>query len=309
MEKNFYEVLGVKPDVNEKDLKRIYRDLAKTCHPDRCKGNKEMEERFKLISEAYSVLSDKEQRKHYDEYLKMRRMGFNGGFQEYKTYLEQGGRPFNGNESNAYFGGGNPFYGANNFRSSQGQGSVFNIEDILGGDIFSSLLGGKGQKRQKRNQMVFRMDIPFLIAAKGGDINFNLPEPFNQEVKLKVPAGILDGTKIRLKNKGLEQVQIEFYSTPHPIFIRDGYDIRSSVYIDLFTALLGGKQNVQTIWGSANLNIPEGTEPGTVLRLKGMGVKPVNRQAGDHLAEINVRFPKNLTEKQKEILRSIQQGG
>jgi DnaJ-class molecular chaperone len=304
---DYYEVLNVKPDASEKDIKKSFRNKAKECHPDKCKGTQN-DDRFKKINEAYSVIGNPENRKHYDEYLIIKKRGFPGSFQDYKTYLDQGGQPFNSAQAGGGFNFGQGGAGPHFTYQNAGQEGFFNIEDILGGDIFSNLFGaaaqGKGGGRQ--HLQTFKMDIPFLMSAKGGDINFNLPEPFNQDVHLKVPAGIKDGSKIRLKNKGLEQVQLEIIATPHPLFRRDGHDIRSTIYIDVFTALLGGKQSVQTIWGAANMTIPEGTEPGTVLRLGGMGIKVEGKKPGNHLAEVQVRFPKNLTEEQKELLRKAE---
>lgn len=300
--KDYYQVLGIKPDASSNDLKKAYRRLAREHHPDRNPGNVQAEERFKEIQEAYGVLSDPEKKKRYD---RMRRNPF-GRY----------GGDTNASESQHYQRAPDGTF----FRFEGGGG----LEDLFGGadsvtDFFGKMFGGsdptgratsRGQRRGSRaNDASTTLRIPFDQALQGGKTEVTLPS--GKTIRIDVPKGVDTGFKIRLKGHGpaaSEQaagsdLYVTFEVEPHPTFRRKGTDLLTTVEIGPFDAVLGTTRSITNPYGKkVKVKIPEGAQPGDKLRLKGLGVQ-TEKAVGDLLVVIELKIPRGLTPEQKQILR------
>jgi len=318
--KDYYDVLGVAEGASSKEIKKAYRKLAQRYHPDRNPDDSEAEERFKDVQEAYGVLSDDEKRKEYD---RARKNPFGGGGQQ-----GPGGFGRQGFES----GQGQRYY-----RTSDGTYVRLDMEDDMGGpgtgggsqfgggsfgDIFSQFFGGgqgpgagqqrrggrsRGRNRRGGRDVETTMDVTFRQALEGGKTTVTLPD--GDTVRLKIPKGVRDGFKIRLRGRGQPgpsgergDLYVTFNVKPHPRFRRDGDDLHTSLTVSAFEAILGTSKSLTTAYGKRiKLNIPAGTQPGKKLRLKGQGVE-TNKGTGDLFVEVDIKMPENLTADQQRIL-------
>ncbi|NCW95366.1 MAG: J domain-containing protein [Actinobacteria bacterium] len=275
IEKDFYKILGVSKDVSDADLKKAYRKLAKDNHPDLHPGDAAAEARFKDISEAYDVLSDAEQRREYDA---IRAMGGGARFQ------------------------------------AGGQGAGFE-------DVFSNLFGGGGFQGggfpgfggfggfgpQRGQDLSTTASINFIDSVNGTTVKLNLR---NESVSVKVPAGIQDGQKLKVKGKGQPSPNGGpagdlVVTIPHAVFTRDGDNIRVSVPVTYAEATLGATIEVPVLGGDpVKLKVAAGTPNGRTLRVKGKGVQFGSRQ-GDLLATVEVMVPGHLPAKAKKLLEQF----
>ncbi|MGH7589740.1 MAG: molecular chaperone DnaJ [Gemmatimonadota bacterium] len=363
--KDYYQVLGVPEGASAEEIKKTYRKLARKYHPDANPGDAAAEERFKEISAAYTVLSDLERRKQYDQ---MRRMGARAGF-------GSGGGP-----QGPGFGG------------AAGGWQTIDLEDLDGfgglGDLFSSIFGGRGRTRSRGPRAQpgldrhMEVEVPFKTAAMGGEVTVEVPleepcprcqgtgaEPGSKvetcpqcggsgqvsllqagfavqrpcprcmgrgtivespcrqcggdgsvvkrrRIKVKVPAAIEDGERIRLKGKGEPGVAggppgdlyLVLRIKPDRFFSREGLDIHCTVPITAFQAMLGTKIRVRTVHGSkVELKIPPGTQGGTRLRVKGQGVETEGRR-GDMYVEIEITVPEKLTDEERARVEELARG-
>jgi molecular chaperone DnaJ len=285
-EKDFYAVLGVAKDVSDADLKKEYRKLARQYHPDSNAGDAKAEARFKEISEAYSVLSDADLRAEYDQ---MRAMGSGARF----TAAGGGSQGFD----DIFRGFG---------RGAQRNQSDF--DDILGGLFggggrFGTPTGGFGGfgGPTKGGDITANTTLDFLTAIRGDTVGLKMSD--GREVKVKIPAGVADGQKIRLKGKGQPSpdggeagdLVITVMVRPHPVFEREGLNLRVDVPVTFAEAALGATIEVPTLEGdTVRLKVAPGTPGGRVLRVKGRGVT-TPKGTGDLLAEVVVAVPSNLS--------------
>ncbi len=301
-DKDFYAVLGVKKDVSDADLKKTYRKLARQFHPDSNAGDAKAEARFKEISEAYSVLSDKAQRAEYDQ---VRAMGSGARF-------TSGGGPNAGFED--VFGG----------LFNQGRGgarqsySTGGFEDLLGGMFggrggFGTASGGyQGFGGPTRGaDVTANTTLDFLTAIRGETVTLQMQN--GRDTKVKIPAGVADGQKIRLKGKGQPSpdggeagdLVITVTVRKHPTFEREGLNLRVVVPVTFAEAALGATIEVPTLdGGPVKLRVAPGTPSGRVLRVKGRGVT-TPKGTGDLLAEVVVAVPSHLTPAAKEALEAF----
>ena len=275
IEKDFYKILGVSKDVTQAELKKAYRKLAKENHPDLHPGDAKAEARFKDISEAYDVLSDAEQRKEYDA---IRAMGGGARF----TAGNQGG--FEDVFSN-FFGGGFQTGGFPGF-------------------------GGFGPQRGQ--DLISTATVNFIDSINGTTIKLNLR---GESVSVKVPAGIKDGQKLKVRGKGQASpnggpagdLVVTIKVKPHPVFTRDGDDVRVVVPVTFTEAALGATIQVPVLGGSpVKLKVAPGTPSGRTLRVKGKGVQFGNKQ-GDLLATIEIVVPAHLPAKAKLLLEEFEE--
>ena len=294
-EKDFYATLGVQKDVSDAELKKVYRTLARKYHPDSNPGDASAEARFKSISEAYAVLSDPQQRAEYDQ---LRAMGSGARF-------SAGGSP-GGFED--VFGG--MFGGPSRARA----GSAGGFEDIFGG-----LFGGGGGfpggastgfrgGPQKGRDRTAEVSLEFMTAVSGDTVT--LERQGGRPLTVKVPAGVADGQKIRLKGKGEASMTggepgdlvLTVRVRPHPVFERDGLNLRVDVPVTFVEAALGATIEVPTLGGEpVRLKVAPGTPSGRVLRVKGRGVTS-SKGTGDLLATVQVAVPSHLSaEAQKKL--------
>lgn len=300
-DKDFYKVLGVSKDVSEADLKKTYRKLARQFHPDSNPDDPKAESRFKEISEAHSVLSDPEQRKEYDQ---VRAMGSGARF--------QAGGQSGGFEDvfGGMFGGGAG--GGQRYGSRQ---SSANFEDLLGG-MFGGPAGAGGPAGfrggpAKGRDMAATTTLDFATAINGETIK--LQPSGGRPMNVKIPAGVSDGQKIRLKAKGEPSpnggepgdLVLTVSVRKHPVFEREGNNLRVVVPVTFAEAVLGATIEVPTLSGApVKLKVAPGTPSGRVLRVKGRGVT-TTKATGDLLAEVQVAVPNRIPEAALEHLEAF----
>ncbi|MDH6182480.1 molecular chaperone DnaJ [Microbacteriaceae bacterium SG_E_30_P1] len=288
-DKDFYAVLGVSKDVSEAELKKTYRKLARQYHPDSNPGNAAAEAKFKEISEANSVLSDPELRREYDQ---IRAMGSGARF-------TAGGQPGNFED---VFGG---MFGQQQRGGFQGA----SFEDLLGG-MFG---GGQGfrQGPTPGRDITAATTLDFVTAIKGETIK--LQAAGGNPITVKIPAGVADGQKIKLKGKGepspnggpAGDLVLTVAVREHPVFQRDGLNLRVTVPVTFVEAALGATIEVPTLGGDpVKLKVAPGTPNGRILRVKGRGVTSA-KGTGDLLAEVEIAVPSRLTDEAAELLRKF----
>src|SRR5262245_571261 len=300
MAKNYYETLGVSRDASEEEIKKAYRRLAKRYHPDVNKGDKQAEERFKEISEAYETLSDKEKRKQYDMF---------GGFAPGAGAGAGGFDPSQWGRTYTWTSPGNPGGGGTAFdfedlseifrgtgagargKASSGTRKSPPFDDLsdIFGDIFNVPRGGKEKARprpegfgpSKGQDVYYSMEIDFLEAARGTTSKISVHRSGKLEkIDVKIPAGVNNGSRIRLAGKGEPGLQggaagdlyIEIKVKPHPIFWREGDDLFMDLPLSIGEAALGTVVRVPTLGGHGDLKVPPGTPSGQKFRLRGKGV-------------------------------------
>ncbi|MBU0729300.1 MAG: DnaJ domain-containing protein [Proteobacteria bacterium] len=308
---DYYELLGVSKTATADEIKKAYRKLALKYHPDRNKDNKEAEEKFKQISEAYAVLSDKEKREQYDTY------GSTGFQQRYSQ--EDIFRGSNLGDILREFG---INMGGGGFRTSGG-GSPF---DAFFGGMGGGAQGFRGGHHQQQTQMV-----------KGGDLSLELPISLNEvliggektialgrgagagKVSVKIPAGIEDGKKLRISGKGSPSpmggpagdLYLLIRIQPHPTFTRDNNDLIVEKSIPISASILGTDLAVPTLEGKQlKVKVPSGTQPNAKLRLKGHGLPSGPKgPRGDLFVKIAISVPSKPTKEQKELAEKLAEAG
>jgi molecular chaperone DnaJ len=299
-DKDFYKVLGVAKDVSEADLKKTYRKLARQYHPDSNAGDAKAEARFKEISEAYSVLSDPEQRTEYDQ---VRAMGSGARFTS-----GAGGQP--GGFEDVF---GSMFGGGQRRAGFQQNGFEDLLGGMFGGGGFGRTSGGyQGYGGPTRGRdLSASTTLDFLTAINGETIS--LQPSGGKVIKVKIPAGVSDGQKIRLKAKGeaspdggeAGDLVLTVTVRKHPVFERDGLNLRVDVPVTFVEATLGATVEVPTLGGEpVRLRVAAGTPSGRVLRVKGRGVSTA-KGTGDLLATVHVAVPSHLSDAAKKHLEAF----
>ena len=282
-----YSTLGVPRGASEKDIKSAYRKLAKELHPDRNKDNPKAAERFSEVTRAYDLLSDKDKRAQFD-----------------RGEIDADGNPAMPFGGGGGFGGGpgGPGGMGGGFRGFGG-GDGIDLDDILGG-MFGGGMGGRsgGGGFGARNRpplrganVQYRLKVPFADAAARKEQRITLGD--GKTIDLKLPAGVEDGTQMRLKGKGepgpggAGDALVIIEVTPHPFFRRDGDDVRLDLPIALDEAVNGAKIKVPTVDGPVMLTVAPGSGSGKVLRLKGKGFSRANDTRGDQLVTLEIDLP------------------
>lgn len=305
LEKDFYAVLGVPKDADAPTIKKAYRKLARNMHPDHNPGDARAEARFKEVGEAYAVLSDTEQRAQYDQ---LRAMA--GG-----ARFAPGAGGSAGFED--LFGG--MFGGATQgqrvrFQQTGGAPGGTNFEDLLGG-LFGGGAGGGGGFSPSRGprqgaDLSAVTTLPFRQAATGSTVSLDVE---GRVVNARIPAGVKDGQKIRLRGKGRPGEQggpagdlvVTVRVTPHPVFALEGSNVRVTVPVAFDEAALGAQVDVPTLDGSTvRVKVPEGTPSGRTLRVKGKGVTTPSG-TGDLLVTVQVVVPQRLTGAAREAVMAF----
>jgi len=323
-DKDFYAILGVPPDADAATIKKTYRKRARTMHPDQNAGDASAEARFKEIGEAYSVLSDPEQRQQYDQIRTMARGGARftaggaggggGGFEDLFSGMFGGGAGGPGGTRVRYSTGG-----------TGGQPGGPDLEDLLGG-LFSQGGGtaypggsyagydGFGAPRGPRrgSDVQARTTIPFREAVTGSTVTLSPAD--GQRITTRIPAGVRDGQKIRLRGKGSPgdagapagDLILTVLVEKHLVFGRDGDNLAIDLPVTFAEAALGATVSVPTLDGTpVKVKVAPGTPSGRVLRVKGRGVAH-DGKTGDLLVRVQVVVPQRLTNAAREALERLQ---
>ncbi len=304
MAKDYYKILGVPRNASQEEIKKAYRRLALKYHPDRNKGNKEAEERFKEINEAYAVLSDPEKRRQYDM---LGAEGFQSRFSredifrgfDFESIFRDFGIGFGGRVRDIFselFGGFGGF-----------SGTPFERMDTYTAGI-------------KGRDLIYELPITLEEAAQGTKKNITYNVGGRREsISINIPAGIRDGQKLRVRGKGEPgpyggprgDLYMQIKLLEHPIFRREGENIFYKKRIKFSEAVFGTEVEVPTIYGKKlRLKVPAGTQSGSKLRIKGYGLpKPNGRGKGDQYVEILVDVPKSLTPEQQKVVMALKDVG
>ncbi|WP_158551632.1 DnaJ C-terminal domain-containing protein [Rhodohalobacter sp. SW132] len=316
--KDYYKILGVDKSATQQEIKKAYRKKAAKYHPDKNPDDSTAETKFKEVGEAYEVLKDPEKRKLYD------RAG-----SDWKQYQQGGSR-----------GGGG--FDWNEYARQQGTRQRVNVDygDIFGdqsagrggassgspfSSFFETLFGGGGFQQQQTSRSTKKRSP----SRSGGDTAANVTLPLKDlftdttktfringdKVKIKIPGGIEDGKKLKLKGRGSKS---DFGVSTGDLYLkinvdipenieRKGKDVYQDVDIDLYTALLGGEIIVPTLNGKLKLNIPEETENGKLFKFSGRGLPAMNNggKKGNYYVRCNVKLPKNLSSREKKLLKEL----
>ena len=291
MASDYYDILGVSRSASSDEIQKAYRKLARKYHPDLHEDKEVAKEKFQQIQNAYDVLSDPEKRRMYDQFG--------------PNFEQMGGA------------GGNPFGGAG--------GPEIDLSQLFGGggggfeQIFKQFGGGAGpmgggrrtQTAPPQNLDVEQsITIPFATAVLGGQHQVSIQRSSGkvETMDVKIPVGIQDGKKIRLRGQGRTgprgskgDLLIKVQVASHPSFRRNENNLSVKVPITLAEAIQGTKIDLPTPHGTVTITVPPGSTSGKPLRLKGMGVKPNGKPAGDLMIELEVVIPSDLNEQQQQL--------
>lgn len=298
--KDYYKILGVEKTATKDDIKKAFRKLAHENHPDKTKGNKEAEQKFKEASEAYSVLSDDKKRQQYDTFGSAG-PGFNpgqGGF---------GGQGFGGFDFSQFTRQG----GFGNFN---GQNVEFDL-----GDIFSEFFGGGRRGPRKGRNINVDVQISFKESIFGTEKDISVNK---EHLTVKIPAGIEAGQGLRVPERGEDgpggkgDLIVRVWVNEHPVFRKEAFNLVMELDVKLTTALLGGSVPIDTLDGTIELKVPAGTSHGEILRVKGKGVPyethgltGTHSKRGDLLIITHVAMPRKLSKNAQKAIEELKKEG
>lgn len=312
--KDYYKLLGISKTATKDEIKKAYRNLARKYHPDHNPDNKEAEEKFKEIQEAHEVLSDDEKRKAYDMFGSAEFQP--GGRTTWRRAGEQpGGYEYN-YSSNDFPGFEDIFKDIFGFGGGARRGRARGGESFR--DIFSNV--GRSEAPSKGRDLEYQIEVDFMTAIKGGVRDISISRQRNGQVNteklsVKIPAGVDNGSKIRVQGKGENTARgkkgdlyLRIKVKPHPLFRRQKDDIYVEVPVTVYEAALGKNIDVPTIDGTAKVSIPKGVQNGTKLRLKGKGVQNVKtKRRGDQYVEVRIAMPDNIDESERRKYEELEE--
>lgn len=315
--KDYYRVLGVERSASETEIKRAYRKLARQLHPDVNPGNPRSEERFKAVNEAYEVLGDPDKRAKFDRlgasWQQWQHTGRDPGQYDWSQWFSGspgGVRVEWGGDLGDIFGGSGSGSFSDFFRAifggSGGGGGARAAEEMLR----QTGRGGSGAVKDVEAPV----EITLEEAVRG---TTRMLERGGRRIRVKIPPGARNGTKVRVPGQGTNgydsgrpgDLYLKISVKPHPLFQPDGQNLRTTVDVDLCTAVLGGEIVVPTLNGDVSLKIPAGTSPGTTFRLrsKGMPLPRSSARRGDLLVKARVRIPTQLSVRERELYEELAQ--
>jgi len=324
--KNFYDILGIKKDATEKDIKQAYRRLARKHHPDVNPGDKSAEAKFKEINAAYEILSDKEKRQKYDKY---------GDKWQYADQFEQAA------QQQAQYRQYSPGDGASYRFGGDAGGMDSILEELFGGGRSRGFSRRTQSRRGQDLESQVEVTLEEAYSSTSRQINLQGEEPCKacggtgmiqnvpcsvcrgagvvttmNRLEVKIPAGVTTGSRVRISGKGQPgygngnsgDLYLNITVSPHPTFERQGDDLNTTIPVPLTVAVLGGEVQVPTLKGKLALKIPPETQNGRIFRLAGQGMPHLGKSIrGDLLAKVNVLLPTKLSDKEKELFRQLSQ--
>jgi DnaJ-class molecular chaperone len=302
--KDYYEVLGVKRDASDDEIKKAYRKLARKFHPDLNPGDKTAESQFKQLQSAYDVLSNPEDRKLYDQYGENWRAVKAGG-EAPPPGWERGARSTAGPEPRA--GG----FNYNDFdfgRFSQG-GEGF--------DIFEELFGGaraQSQRRGRGRDVEAQLELSLEEAHRGGRRTLQMQTDEIRTIEVNIPAGVRDGSTVRLAGQGGAgangsepgDLYLHIRLLPHPVFTVKGDDLEVDLALAPWEAVLGASVEAPTIDGKVAVKVPAGAKSGQRLRLRGQGLNKRSGGRGDEYARLKIVVPKEVSDEERRLYEELQ---
>jgi DnaJ-class molecular chaperone len=306
MANDYYSTLGVSRSASSEEIQKAYRKLARKYHPDMNPDDANAKKKFQEVQSAFEVLSDPDKRKRYDQFgsdFESAGAGGHPGGWRYTTSSGPQTYPFDVNDLNDLFGSG----GA----GTEGGGFA---------DLFKQFSRGRGGRRGQQaaargNDLKHELTIPFATAVLGGEAALTVQRHDGEveSIRVKIPAGIDDGKKIRLRGQGepgaggapAGDILLTIRVSPHPYFRRTGNRLDVRVPVTLAEAAQGATIDVPTPHGTVSVKVPPNSSSGRKLRIKGQGVKPANQPAGDLFAEIQIELPEKLTEEERQQLAEI----
>lgn len=299
--RNYYEILGVPRDATVEEIKKVYRRLARQYHPDLNPGDKAAEEKFKDVGEAYEVLSDPSKRAQYDQFSRFwKKGGFQGGTPRSKTW-GGGGRTATDDIDFSKFSDFNSFVDQLLNRPEEGANAATR-DPYRPGTTKTSYTVSRPSPRNAEA----RLSVPLEKAYTGGRERIRLEDGRSLEVAM--PAGMVQGQKIRLKGQGVSggDLYLKIDVAPHPFFKISGADISCQLPITPSEAVLGGAIEVPTLDGRVKMMIPPGVRSGQKLRLGNKGY-PIDGKRGDQIVEIQVVMPKEISDQERELYEKLRQ--
>ncbi|MHA1371924.1 MAG: DnaJ C-terminal domain-containing protein [Promethearchaeota archaeon] len=336
--KDYYAILGVDRNATKEEIKRAFRKLARKYHPDVNPDDKNAAEKFKEINEAYMVLSDDKKREMYDKFGVVdgeipgwAASGGAGpsGARVYRSpdgtvyyYTTSGGGPSGINFDDIFSTFGKSGAGFSGFDFFNDLGDIFDVFSRGGGSTRARSGGFRANVPREGDDLRYDMNISWEDAFHGSEKRIQYRDPVSGSMKtltIKIPKGVKDGQKLRLKGKGMPgeyggppgDLYIAVHIEPHPDFVRlDNDDVETSVEIPYTTAALGGKISVKGIDRNLTVKVPQGTKDGSKLRLKGQGfTKLRSDERGNLLVKIHIMVPESLTKKQRELMEKLRELG
>ena len=311
MAEDYYQILGVQRNASQADIQKAYRELARKHHPDMNPDDKSAKKTFQKIQSAFDVLNDSKKREMYDRYgSSFETMGGGGGPRGGTTWRTSSGPAGFGGFEDVDF---SQFFGER-FGEQRGEADA--------GDVFeqfrranSGRRAGRGRQPRRGGDILHDLPIPFVTAISGGTVQVTVSRQTGkvETITVKIPAGIEEGKKIRLRGQGEPGPQgstpgdilLTIHVQPHPFFHRQGNNLVLRVPLSLAEAALGAKVDIPTPQGTVALQIPPGTSSGTKLRVRGHGVVAKNATPGDLLAEVQIVLPKTIDEPTRDLIRQI----
>jgi DnaJ-class molecular chaperone len=312
MADDYYELLGVARNASQADIQKAYRSLARKYHPDMNPDDKSAKKKFQKIQAAFEVLNDPQKREMYDRY---------------GSSFETAGRSRGGTTWRAGPGAGFGGFSPEDIDLSQFFGERFGAEPEESGgfaQFFRQFRRGAGTRKappgrpRRGSDLIHDITIPFTISITGGEVQLAVtrPEGRTKTITVKVPPGIQDGKKIRLRGQGEApsdsgepgDILLTVHVEPHPCFQRRDNHLIVRVPVTLKEAALGAKVDIPSPKGVVSIHVPPGTSSGTKLRVKGHGVAPARGAPGDLLAEIQIVLPRHLDETARQWIQKIDEG-
>ena len=307
MAEDYYKVLGVERGAAQTDIQKAYRKLARKFHPDLHPDDNAAKQKFKEVQQAYDVLNDEKKRQMYDR--------FGADFERAGA---AGGNPFGGSgpQWTRAGGGGQGGFDFSEMFGGGGAGGI-DLGELFGQFGGGGGMGGGGRRsraaRGKGADVESEVRVPFQLSITGGEMPLRLmrSDGESEELKVKIPVGIEDGKRIRLRGKGepggggAGDLYVTVRVEAHPFFHRRGDNLHLKLPITLGEAAEGAKVDVPTPTGTVSLRVPPGASSGMKLRIKGHGVAPAGKPAGDLFAELQIVLPSKYTEDELDVIRKI----